>query len=306
MRCSSSSYLLCCFFAVLYTLSFGVVQVWASTTTVTPFSFGGKAPEATPQQASASAEESTKQAIPAPKPLFVKEEEAKPKAAESAPAAKPLFVQEEDKKTQAPASAEENAKQASPAAKPLFVKEEDVKPKAAESAPAAKPLFVKKGDIKPQVEKSSARTVEGGSSASSFAVPLAPANKKPGKAILIPSTKDVLALTTFTSDGQADTCLRAIALQASPLVAVRLESMGGKLASWKTRDVKASAQGVLAVYQGENFVNANDASFSLNIAQPITLDLCVQDGGALKDAQTKFRIIFFHADGTRTYTVLAR
>ncbi len=235
MKYFSFSIVICGFLfvtALFSPLFLGATQVQASTT-VTPFSLGGKAPETTPQQA--------------------------------------------------PALVHESAKQASPAAKPLFVKE---------------------GDIKPEAEKSSTSKNAVGSTVTSFAIPLAPALKKPGKAILIPNANDTLALTAFISDGQTDTCLRAIALQSSPLVAVRLESMGGKIASWKTKDVKALAQGVLALYQGESLVNVNDAPFSLNVSQPTKLDLCVQDSGALRDAQTKFRIIFFHADGTRTYAVL--
>ncbi len=292
-----------CLFSVMYmlfTMLFGSMQAWASTT-VTPFSLGGKVPEATPQQDVAPAQESVEKVSPVVKPLFVNQEAAKPKPEASDVTAKPLFVKEGDIKPKAEAP--------DVASKPLFVNQEEAKSKtdASEASPATvKPLFMKEGDIKPEAEKPSASKVTGGSTVTSFVIPLAPALKKPGKAVFISSTKDAMALTSFTADGQRDTCLRAIALQDSPLVAVRLESMGGKLASWKTKDVKTSAQGVLALYQGESLVNASDAAFSLNVAQPTKLDLCVQDSGALKDAQTKFRIIFFHADGTRTYAVVER
>ncbi len=250
-------------FARIFCLSFVLgmcsspfLMVYAeASSTVTPFTLGGKKVEEAPVP------ESTQKA------------------------AQPLFVQEGEGKQQA--------------TKPPTVPQE-----ATKTPP--QPLFVKEGAAKTQEAQKPTSKVVDGSTITSFAIPMAPAPKQPGKAVLSSTTQDALSLTSFTPDQQQDTCLRAIALHTSPLVAVRLESMGGKMASWKTKEVKIAAQGVLGIWQGETAVNAQDAAFSLDVSKPTTLQLCVQDSGALTDVQTKFRIIFYHADGTRTYALVMR
>ncbi len=134
----------------------------------------------------------------------------------------------------------------------------------------------------------------------------APQPKKPGKALIVPSTEDAMGLTSFGADSQPDSCVEVIAKGQSPLKAVRLESMGAAIASWKTRDVKIQALGVLAVKQDGKVINDNDASFTLDVAQETPLTLCVQDNGAFTDTKIRLRVIFYHEDGSRTYSVVGR
>ncbi len=136
--------------------------------------------------------------------------------------------------------------------------------------------------------------------------PIVSMSKKPGKAVFTVNKEDRMGLNTFTPDEEKDTCVHAALLNASPLVAVRMENMGGISASWKTKDVKTKATGVLALLQGDTLLNANDASFSLDVSQETSLRLCVQDNGSLADDNTRIRVIFFHKDGSRTYAILQR
>ena len=118
--------------------------------------------------------------------------------------------------------------------------------------------------------------------------------------------QDVLGMNSFVPDGKADACVTTLDQNASPLIAVRLESMGGKTASWKTKDVSTSAMGVLAVMQNNAIVNSDNSSFSLDVKAPTELKLCVQENGAFADPNTRLRVIFFHQDGSRTYSVVKR
>ncbi len=132
----------------------------------------------------------------------------------------------------------------------------------------------------------------------------APEPKVAGKGVIIPSTQDVVGLNTFGPDQKPDACARVLLSGISPLTAVRLESISGKIGSWKTKDVKNKAIGVLAVMKDGKIINANDEAFSLDVLSPTVLDLCVQDNGAIVDAKTRLRVIFFHKDGSRKYSVI--
>ncbi len=134
----------------------------------------------------------------------------------------------------------------------------------------------------------------------------APVPKKPGKAVLVPTDKDLLGLTVFTPDQKSDTCLQVMALHVSPLVGVRLESIRGLQASWKSKAVKSKAQGVLLIEHKGKILNAQDASFELDVSKGEILYLYVQDTGALKDAATRLRVVFFYEDGSRNYALLER
>ncbi len=134
----------------------------------------------------------------------------------------------------------------------------------------------------------------------------APVPQKPGKALIMPTTEDTMSLSAFAPDQKADSCVQVIAFGKSPLIAIRLESFGGKLASWKTKDVKLNAQGLLKVQQGDTVVNPNDASFSLDVSAETPLNLYLQDNGALADPNTPLRVIFFHKDGSRVYSIIQR
>ncbi len=136
--------------------------------------------------------------------------------------------------------------------------------------------------------------------------PTAPAPKKPGKAVIVPITTDTMSLTAFAPDKKPDSSIRVLAQGKSPLIAVRVESMGGSGASWKTKDVKTKAQGVLAVMQDGKLINASDASFSIDVDTPVSLDLVMQDKGVIADAKARLRVIFFHKDGSRTYSIVQR
>ena len=133
-----------------------------------------------------------------------------------------------------------------------------------------------------------------------------PAPKKPGSSAIVAAEQDVLGMNSFVPDGKADACVTTLDQNASPLIAVRLESMGGKTASWKTKDVSTSAMGVLAVMQNNAIVNSDNSSFSLDVKAPTELKLCVQENGAFADPNTRLRVIFFHQDGSRTYSVVKR
>ncbi len=136
--------------------------------------------------------------------------------------------------------------------------------------------------------------------------PTAPALKKPGKAIIIPTTTDIMSLVAFAPDKKPDSCVQVVALNPSPLTAVRLETMGGASTSWKTKDVKIKAQGVLAVMQDGKVINTADTSFAIDVTKETLLNLCVQDNGAIADVKTRLRVIFFHQDGSRNYAIVER
>ncbi len=135
---------------------------------------------------------------------------------------------------------------------------------------------------------------------------IAPAPKKPGKAVLVPTSKDLLGLTAFTPDQKPDTCLQVMALHVSPLVGVRLESIRGMQASWKSKAVKSKAQGGLLIEHKGKILNAQDASFALDVSKGELLYVYVQDTGALKDTATRMRVVFFYEDGSRNYALLER
>lgn len=136
------------------------------------------------------------------------------------------------------------------------------------------------------------------------ATPVAPAGKTPGKAVAATGTQDLVGLTAFAPDGKPDSVLRVMAHHASPLVAVRIDNVGGVMASWKTKDVKTAAQGVLAVLKDGKPCNPGDASFALDVSSPTALDLLVQDTGAIAGNKTRLRVVFFHKDGSRSYAFM--
>ncbi len=140
-------------------------------------------------------------------------------------------------------------------------------------------------------------------------IPVIPQSKKPGIAIVMDESyavQDRMGLGTFIPDQKPDSCLQVVVQEASPLIAVRLESLGGVVASWKTADVKTSALGALAVFQNNVLVNEGHASFALNVIEPSPLTLCVQDNGALADTETRLRVIFYHQNGDRRYAWVQR
>ncbi len=160
---------------------------------------------------------------------------------------------------------------------------------------------------KPEEQKASTKdTPSPVSSTSPVGTPTAPAPKRPGKAFIVPITTDTMSLTSFAPDQKPDSSIRVLAYGKSPLIAVRVESMGGGNASWKTKDVKTTAQGVLAVRQSGKLVNAKDAPFSIDVSKPVTLELVMQDNGAISNADMRLRVIFFHKDGSRTYSIIQR
>ena len=136
------------------------------------------------------------------------------------------------------------------------------------------------------------------------ATPVAPAGKTPGKAVAVTGTQDMVGLTAFAPDGKPDSVLRVMAHHSSPLVAVRIDNVGGVMASWKTKDVKTAAQGVLAVLKDGKPCNPGDASFALDVSSPTALDLLVQDTGAIAGNKTRLRVVFFHKDGSRSYAFM--
>ncbi len=135
---------------------------------------------------------------------------------------------------------------------------------------------------------------------------VAPEGKKSGKAVLVSTTKDIMSMSAFSPDGKIDSCVRVVSAGGSPLIAIRVENYGGKQGSWKSKDVKTSAMGVLSVYHGDTLLNPKDASFSLDISTPQTLDIYLQDTGALADAKTRIRVVLYHKDGSRTFSILQR
>ncbi len=135
---------------------------------------------------------------------------------------------------------------------------------------------------------------------------IAPELKKPGIAFIVPHNKDTMSLDKFTLDGKNDTLIKVLAKGTSPITAIRLENSGGKSGSWRTKDVKTSAMGVIRVENQGKVLNPENASFSIDVSTPQGLDLFVQDTGALADDKTRIRITFFHKDGSRTYALTNR
>ncbi len=133
-----------------------------------------------------------------------------------------------------------------------------------------------------------------------------PAPKKPGIAVILPTTQDIVGLQSFEADTTPDNHIRVVAQSPSPLIGVLVQNINGKAGSWKTKQAKGKAQGVLLVQQNGKTLNAQDAPFSLVVTQPVVLDLFMQDNGAIAHAQTRMRVIFFHEDGSRLYAVIQR
>ncbi len=135
---------------------------------------------------------------------------------------------------------------------------------------------------------------------------VAPEPKKAGTALIMPYDKDSMSLTDFTADNVNDSLIRVLIQNQSPLIAVRVENMKGKIGSWKTKDVKTSAIGVLQVENNETVINPNNISFKLDVSNPLELDLIMQDNGAITDQNTDLRVVFFFEDGKRTYSLVKR
>ncbi len=136
--------------------------------------------------------------------------------------------------------------------------------------------------------------------------PTAPAPNKPGRAVAMSLDTDSMSLTGFAPDKKPDTGVRVLALSPSPLMAVRIETMDSQNPSWKTKDVKINALGVLGVMQDGKMLNAGDVSFSLDVSKATPLTLVLQDNGAMTDANIRLRVIFLHEDGTRTYAIIEK
>lgn len=133
-----------------------------------------------------------------------------------------------------------------------------------------------------------------------------PDSKKPGTALIVETQEDIMGLNAFGADKKPDSCIRVLVKSPSPLIAVRLENTRGTVGSWKTKDVKTNAIGVLGVQKEGKLVNDKDASFSLDISSPTVLDLFVQDNGAIADTKTNLRVVLFHEDGSRMYAIIER
>ncbi len=136
--------------------------------------------------------------------------------------------------------------------------------------------------------------------------PTAPAVGKPGRAVPMVLSTDTMSLTAFAPDKKPDTGIRVLALSPSPLVAVRIETTDSQNPSWKTKDVKIKALGVLGVMHNGKLLNAGDASFSLDVSKATPLELVLQDNGSVNDANIRLRVIFFHKDGSRTYSIIEK
>ncbi len=129
--------------------------------------------------------------------------------------------------------------------------------------------------------------------------------QNPSHASLSTHTRDLIGLKNFGPDGKPDTCIEMLAVNKSPIIAARLESYRGSYSSWKTKDGKVQAQGVLALLKEQDkLINPDDMSFVLDVTKPITLSVCVQDTGIINNKNNSIRIILYHKDGTRSYAVL--
>lgn len=133
--------------------------------------------------------------------------------------------------------------------------------------------------------------------------PTPPEGKNSGKAVLGSTPLDLVG-SAFGPDGKPDSAIRVSVQNPSPLVAVRIDNVGGTMASWKTSGVKTSAKGVIAVVRDGKPLNADNAAFSLDVAKPVVLDLLVQDTGVIAEGKTRLRVVFHHADGKRSYAIL--
>ncbi len=130
---------------------------------------------------------------------------------------------------------------------------------------------------------------------------IAPKPKTPGQALIYPSKHDIIGLNKFNPDNINDIIIKALVHSQSPLINVRVESTGGQALSWKTGGVKSSAMGIIGVQIGEKIINPNDIPFNLEIKTLTEIDLLIQTKNGKLDEETKLRIVFFHADGSRTY-----
>ncbi len=137
---------------------------------------------------------------------------------------------------------------------------------------------------------------------STSATLLAPQMNVPGTALSAPTTNDTISLSEFTPDTQNDSTIKTLIQSKSPLVAVRVETIIGKAANWKTQEVDSEALGVLRIDYSGKTLNPNNNFFMIDVRNPTELDLVLQDNGALLDKNTKLRVIFFHLDGSRTYS----
>ncbi len=134
---------------------------------------------------------------------------------------------------------------------------------------------------------------------------VAPEAKKPGVAIFMAYEKDSLTLNAFTPDTKNDSAIQILAKSASPLIAIKVETVGGTAGSWKTKDVKSSAIGVLLAQVDGKDINPSDSSFELDITNPTLINLILQDSAnALTDKKNRVRITLFHKDGSRLYSVV--
>ncbi len=133
---------------------------------------------------------------------------------------------------------------------------------------------------------------------------VAPEAKKPGVALISLYDKDSMTVNSFEPDKKKDSLIKVLVKGTSPLIAVRIETVGGKAGSWKTSGSKASAMGVIKVENSEKILNPNNSSFDLDVVNPIELNLIFQDNGAIADSKNRIRITLFHKDGTRSYALV--
>ncbi len=197
--------------------------------------------------------------------------------------------------------------------KESIVKKEEVKAIAASKKEIAKTKTqaveeksVAKAEEKKEVKEEVKAVTEDKTSTqstSSASKLIAPEAKKPGVAVIMPYDKDSMSFDKFVSDNKNDSLIKVLAKGNSPIIAIRLENRGGVAGSWKTKDVKTSAMGIIKVENKGTVLNPNNATFSVDVKSPVELDLIVQDNGAIADKTNKMRITFFHEDGTRTYAI---
>ncbi len=126
-------------------------------------------------------------------------------------------------------------------------------------------------------------------------------SKTPGLALAQSVDSDDMSSTAFEADGKPDSMVRVLAHNDSPVVAVLVQNMGGKSGSWKTKDVKVPAQGLLMVKVGDKIINDGDDLFSLEVKEPVIIELFLQDNGALADAKTRMRVVLYHEDNSNSY-----
>ena len=281
------------------------------------------AADAQPEQAAAPAPATDKEqpaapAAPEPKPEQAATPEAKTEQPQTAEPAAPAEKTQPAEKFEAAAPAEKpdtaaSAADAQPEQPSAPAPATDKEQPAAPAAPEPKPEQAAEQGTEQATEQATttappAAPAPAPAPAAATAqpapiAPTAPQGKQSGKAVLATATADRVGASALSPDGKPDSILRVMAHNPSPVVGIRMDNIGGDMASWKTRDVKGSAKGVLGVLRDGQVLNAGDAPFALDASAPVLLDLHVQDNGAIAGGKTRLRVVFYHKDGARSYAI---